>query len=371
MRILVILLAAFAFFILERFIYGKNFHKGLTFDVRFDSLGVFEGEGAVIIETLINKKLMPVWWCSLQFSVSRFLLFQGEEQKGKVNDYYRRELLTLFSYEKVVKRLNITCSKRGYFKIKELSITSGDLFAKDKFLLNSSSEVEFFVYPSIIDNPTFKLSFERILGDIITKRNLIQDTFQLRGIRDYVPSDSFKGINWKATARTGEMKVNEYEYTSSIEVLFFLNVERYNSWDPENLVEEGIRLINTLALSYMEKGIPVGLLTNGCDILTGEEVYMKPSGGVNQNLLLSQTLAKLDINKVTRPINEVLSQELFKGRKEAVMIMVSHFHPKDLVTNIEEAQVKGYDIKWIIPKKAKEELSISSIKDLYVWEVEN
>ncbi len=39
-----------------------------------------------------------------------------------------------------------------------------------------------------------------MMGDIATKRFLMEDPYMFKGIREYQPHDSFKSINFKAYA---------------------------------------------------------------------------------------------------------------------------------------------------------------------------
>ena len=71
-----------------------------------------------------------------------------------------------------------------------------------------------------------------------------------------------KSVNWKAFARTGELKVNLYEDTASQEVCILLNLENHGYVNHYDILEENIRLAATLSDMFIAKGIPVSLQTN-------------------------------------------------------------------------------------------------------------
>ena len=81
------------------------------------------------------------------------------------------------------------------------------------------------MYPKPFSHPDFKRSLKQLNGEVLTKRHLLEDPFEYRGIRDYQPQDDLKSINWKATARTGDLKVNQKNYTSQKSVRIFVNLE--------------------------------------------------------------------------------------------------------------------------------------------------
>jgi uncharacterized protein (DUF58 family) len=62
-------------------------------------------------------------------------------------------------------------------------------------------------------------------GVMQTKRQFLEDPFEYRGMREYQPYDDMKSINWKATAKTGDFKVNLHDFTTVRSVRIFLNLE--------------------------------------------------------------------------------------------------------------------------------------------------
>lgn len=70
------------------------------------------------------------------------------------------------------------------------------------------------VYPNLIDlNSSFVVA-DSLQGDVFVRRWIIEDPIMISGIRDYTPSDNYKDINWKATAKNQTLKVNKYDYTA-------------------------------------------------------------------------------------------------------------------------------------------------------------
>jgi hypothetical protein len=369
MRILVVLIISVLFYYLQSYIYSTKCFDNIFVALSFTLTGIFEGEGTQLVEEFSNKKLIPLWWVTLRYRVSRRLVFLEEENNNGGNDNYRKDFFSIMSYEKITKTLNVIGGKRGYYTIDHLNLRSGDLFGLNEILLSLDNKASLYVYPRLINPQELAVTFKSLTGEILTKRNLVEDPFQLRGIREYHPFDSMKAINWSATAKTGEFKVNQYDFTASQEVVIFLNVEKHNQWDSEKLIEVGISLAASLITQYLKRGMKVGLRTNGCDIITGGEINLSSICGANQNLYFYQSLARLDTARVSSHLSQLLKVEQIKGNKTPLWVVISHYFGDDLKGIVSLSRLQGYEVKWILPKEAATKADIGDKRDLYVWDV--
>lgn len=369
MRIVLIFLIVYVFYILQADIYAKRSFKNVQVHANFNLPGIFQGEKVEFIETFINRKFLPLWWLGIKFQVSRHLLFDEEKNDNEGNDNFRKDLFSILSYEKITKKFVITGMKRGFYWIDNLELTSGDLFGKYKIIKNYSCDAKLYVYPRLINSDILDIHFMRMNGDILTKRHFIEDPFQLRGIREYHPYDNLKTVNWNATARSGELKVNQYDFTASQQVVVLMNVERYNAWDPEALVEECISLAASVTANFIKLGMRVELITNGCDIVTGEELRVLPGGGVQHNIEIYENLSRLDISKISKPIDSIFTEETSNSRKNAVYVLISHYFGEKLIDGVRMAQSRGLDVKWILPFDSKTRVNFELDSGLFLWEV--
>jgi len=370
MRILIVLIIVLLFYILQSDIYSDNCFKKVKIDVKFIHNGIFEGEDTQLVEVISNKKLMPLWWATAKFQVSRNLIFIEEINENKGNDNYRQDFFSIMPYERVTKTLDITGGKRGFYTIDQIDLHTRDLFGINKIIASYESKANIYVYPRLIIPQELNVKFKSLTGEVLTKRNIVEDPFQLRGIREYHPFDSIKAVNWTATAKTSQLKVNEYDFTASQEVIIFLNVEKYNQWDSENVVEEGIRLAASIITKYLKQGMKVGLKVNGCDLTTGEQINIPCIYGINQNLNFYESLARLDTTKVSAHLSTILKNEQVRHNKVPLWVVVSHYYGPDLQNQINVLRLQGFDVKWILPKLKNEKVEIDEHKDLFVWEVE-
>ena len=57
------------------------------------------------------------------------------------------------------------------------------------------------------------------------RRWIVDDPFMLAGVREYQYGDSMRDVNWKATAKTGNLQVNQRDFTADRRLMVYLNVE--------------------------------------------------------------------------------------------------------------------------------------------------
>lgn len=369
MDILLIIILISLLIILQRKIYTVKCFKGLSFKIKFENDGIFEGDKVKLIQQITNGKLLPVLWLKVQFLVSRNLIF--EEMKERTSDftYYKKNIYSLMPYEKITKQFNIIASKRGYYIINEINLSCGDLFLRSNYIKNIRENKILYVYPKLIASEQFNVKFEKITGEIITKRHVIEDPFQLRGIRDYTNFDSMRAVNWKATARTGELKVNQYDFTSSQEILILLNFDKYNKWDSEILFEQIIRLGASFVNPYLNLGITISLSSNGSDILSGEEINVQSTAGIGCAAGFYEKLARINVNNKSRDFKDIITEKIGLGVKKPLWIIISHYVGKELREQIDIAKGLGFSVQWIIPKFVNERLDIVEDQNTTFWEV--
>ncbi len=85
---------------------------------------------------------------------------------------------------------------------------------------------------------------------------LIGGGLEFHAIREYQPGDPLKVINWKATARTGRIMVNEFESERKVDVVFIVDGSKHN----EPVFDHLIRAAASLMLNALNDGTSFGLL---------------------------------------------------------------------------------------------------------------
>jgi len=126
------------------------------------------------------------------------------------------------------------------------------------------------VYPSIIQVKKYSfLAISDYLKDSgIKKIRKIGHNYEFDQIREFVSGDDIRSINWKATARTSQMMVNQYQDEKSQEVYAIINKGRVMQMPFEELtlldyaINSSLVMLNT---AYVKDDYP-GLITFNKDV---------------------------------------------------------------------------------------------------------
>lgn len=115
-------------------------------------------------------------------------------------------------------------------------------------------------------------------GDGLTERTGYDS--DILSIRDYVPGDPLKYINWKSTAKTGSLKTKELAAMEERPVV--LDMDRLRTDD----VEGALSCATYWVLKWLRSGVPVGLILGG--------QFLKPHVSRAHRLSILQRLAVYD-----------------------------------------------------------------------------
>jgi uncharacterized protein (DUF58 family) len=103
------------------------------------------------------------------------------------------------------------------------------------------------------------------MGERIGPRHLLEDPLWFAGLREYQRGDDLRRIDWKATARAGELRSKLYESTTERHLLILLDTWAYSrekkGVDIE-MQEFAISIAASLATWALDEGYMVGFLTN-------------------------------------------------------------------------------------------------------------
>ena len=203
-----------------------------------------------------------------------------------------------------------------------------------------------YVYPGILREEEFRQSLQKLNGDILVKRHLLEDPFEYRGIREYQPFDDIRSVNWKATARTGKLKVNQKNYTAMQTIRIFLFFYDAGRWKKDNEVEKCMQYAMGLTSFFLAQGIRVSCYVNGKDILTDEPIELQGLSGVAQLDVLGKALARVDINKEPHAFVSMFREKVLAEADGFFTFFVSPNEYDDFRMLLEECKSLGMDYHW-------------------------
>lgn len=295
MGFLWIIASALLVYLLRSVLYARYWKKGLHVRLRFDPVAIREGDTGELKEIVQNRKYLPLPLLQINLQSDRSLHFAERENTAVSDQTYRRDNYSLLPFQQITRTLAFVGTKRGYYPCKEVELVGRTLFFEGPFVDRQPQETYLYVYPRAIPTEQAEMACQEMLGEYQWKKKLFEDPFSFRGIRDYSPGDSFRQVNWKAFARTGELKVNVYEHVAMPKVQILLNVKGDQIWTEELLLEGAIRIGAAVAQQWIGLGILVGIRTNGRDVVTKDFIQVDPGAGPGHVTQVLQALSRIDL----------------------------------------------------------------------------
>lgn len=351
MPIFLIPIVLLILYALERALFHKYWERGLSVSLDFAQEAVTEGDEAGLVEVITNRNFLPLHILQVNFQTDIGLDFTDSSNFSVTDRVNVLDVFSLKFYERVTRKLSLSCKKRGYYNILRTSLVASDLFSPDIHYANRDQKTSIYVYPKELPDHVVAMPFQQIMGEVMSKRFLYEDNFTFRGIRDYAPTDIMSSINWKASARTGSLKVNLHDYTSSPEIMIVLNVEEPGILFETELLENCIRLTLTIAKKLIGENVPVSLLTNGKDKVTDECINLQAGASNDHIRNFCRALARIDlVAKKAADIEGLVLNELSLGRSDLITyVFISTSKRENVLRTAEALTDKAGKLLWLCP----------------------
>ena len=351
MPIFLIPIVLFLLYLAERWLFNKYWEKGLSVKLDFTDVAVTEGDETLLQEVITNRNFIPLHILQVNFQTDTGLDFTDSSNCSVTDRVNVLDVFSLRFYERVTRQLSLRCDKRGYYNILRTSLVASDLFSPDIHYANRDQNTEMYVYPKEMPGQRIDLPFQQMMGEVVSKRFLFEDNFTFRGIRDYAPTDSMGDINWKASAKTGGLKVNLHDYTSSPEVMIVLNVDEPGILFETELLEDCIRYAFTFAKAFINENVPVSLLTNGKDKVTGETISLEAGASQDHIRNFARALARIELTPGGAvSMSDLVFAELSRNRSQQLTYLyISTSRRDDAINAAKELTDKKGKLMWICP----------------------
>lgn len=371
MEILYFIIGAACVFLLQRLLYQKYWNKRLFVSVRFSQHAITEQEEGELLETICNQKWLPLPMLRVKFEADRHLDFQQEGNLSVTDRCYKNDIFTAMMWQKITRRLKFVGRRRGFYTIQQLAVDSTDLFMEKHLGMDCPCDTWLYVYPGQADARRLLIPFRKMMGDILTRTYTYEDPFEFQGIRPYQPFDSMRDVNWKASARTGELRTNVHGHTVRQEVCLLLNLKPESMMEYRQLQEESIRIVNSLAGMFLAQGIPVGIYSNAKDLLSQKELVL-PSGGDRQHLnRVRENLSRLDLSLEMEDFGDFFECCKARQQGQTLYVLVSASQRDDVTQLYAALAGQSPGSQWILPLHPWMEQKIQAVKNSAIvrWEV--
>src|SRR6266852_7271169 len=165
-------------------------------------------------------------------------------------------------------------------------------------------------------------------------------------MREYIPGDDPKRINWKASARYNELIVNEIEAERVTDVMIVLDTDVTFFGPTENeLFERGIQAAASFARLLLRQGNRVGLVLQG-----GERGSVPAGFGKRHERKILYLLAASKPGRAavsTSYVMNLLARRMIPSRSQIVII--SPLLDPEIKEGVRQLTIAGYSILILSP----------------------
>jgi uncharacterized protein (DUF58 family) len=169
--------------------------------------------------------------------------------------------------------------------------------------------------------------------------------------RPFVPGDRLRSVNWRASARRGELIVNQRHPDRNADVVLFL--DSFTGLGPggRGLVGPAVRAAATLAELYLRRRDRVGLVAFG-----GTLRWLEPGGGTRQHYRLVDALleTRVRFSYAWKDVNVIPARTL---PPRALVVALTPLLDARAVGALLDLQARGHDLavveiaadRWVEP----------------------
>ncbi|MBR6004188.1 MAG: DUF58 domain-containing protein [Lachnospiraceae bacterium] len=348
-------------------LYKKKWFSGLKTDAYFKISEAMAGDEGELTEVIENQKGLPLPMVKVKLQLSRKLEF-AENKSAKVSDYfYRTDIYAIGANTKVTRTIKFTCRDRGYYDFHGVDVVGTDLFFSWDFVESVNTSSCLYVYPKPYSDKILRPLLDRINNDVVNDDNLTKDPFEIKGIREYQPFDSYKDINWKASAKTEELMVNVHDSTAKKKVRVLLNLENSMIMKRDELNELCISMAIATIIYFCKKQVEVSLYANSADVLTGEPIRLNEGSSESHIRSANRLLARIDLSKEAVPVTDFFSDYVKRTTDDVYTIVISPNMQKDFQDLLVEALNQSLEFSWLCPEYRDNPFEVDDrIKDRFI-----
>ena len=345
----------------ERVLFRRCWDRELGAVLSFDAQPAVEGGTSSLTEVITNGKAIPVPVLEVGFALDTGLRLRDAGNQTVSDQTNAVDVFSVRGHEKITRKLTVVCRRRGYYVINRTSLVAHDFLSREAGYCNLEQNTHLYVYPGEFPPEGLELPLEKIMGEISTRRFLYEDIFLRRGVRDYVPTDPQSRVNWKASARTGSLKVNLSDHSAGQSVRILLNLDEPTIWYPEAVLEDSIRLAASLARVLIQRQISVSMLTNGEDMgrelgITAAAAGMALGEGVSAGHLarVNELLARIDLRLKRPAFSGFLREETERaagegGQSGVTRVLISSSRREDVSEAASGLSAVRGGLLWLCP----------------------
>lgn len=258
-------------------------------------------------ELAFENKGLPIWGGNLKIWFIDSVLPAGQET-GSYTELVEMDIPFTVGYKQsIVLKVPVTGNRRGLARIKKMELSIPHPFGHSSLLLEYGQLVqqEHLVYPKLRKYQFRYAPSKQKPGQFNLRHSLFEDPFQPIGTRDYVSTDQFNQIHWKASARLQTYQTKVFNHVANEAMLFVLNVaDRYAAIS--NL-EQRIEELASYIENCFTENVPYAIAINVRSAGKMPYLYLPSGEGSRQRQNALELLSVISKNNSTMPFNSMIA----------------------------------------------------------------
>lgn len=350
--IILLLLGVFLAWTISRRIYDIFWDKNLYVKVSFKDSYIYEGDESALTEIITNNKRLPLPALAVRLAVNKNLKFlkSASENSSTSDQTYKKDVFSFLQRQRITRTIPFVGTKRGLYKINSVDIVGCNFFFQETEYVTLPQDSFMYVFPEQINTSRISLVCKEISGMLLSQQKLQPDPFEFSGIRDYCKTDPINHINWKASARMGNLMVNQFDSTTSISPIIILDIEDSQILKHENLVEKNISITSSLAGNMISRKMSLSVRSNGIDADTSQALNFSATEGKNNVSLLNRKLACLSSEDLASDFNTYMDKIISDNTGNKIYIILSHNYNDNFLKQLQKLTKNNSSVLWIVPR---------------------
>jgi uncharacterized protein (DUF58 family) len=326
---------------------------------------VFMGETVHLRLRLTNGKRIPVPWIEVREYLPEASSVTGAHTtpSGLPGTVLLTRSTSLGGHEELEWPLTLSADQRGFYRLGPAHLRSGDLFGifeREETVRGTDSIV---VYPRTYPLEDLGIVSARPFGERAGGRRIFEDPARVVGVRDYLPGDPLKRVDWNATARIGRLQSRLYEPSRTQALIVALNVSTMEqSWlgfDPV-LLERNVVVAASIARWAFEDHSAIGLVANGSFPDADRAIRIGAGSRSDQLVRVLEALAMIAPFTISSLAAE-LERPGHALPAGATLVVVAALMSDDLAATLQRLRAEGHAVHVVKTSPGEWDVTLSAI----------
>ncbi|WP_079478309.1 DUF58 domain-containing protein [Halobacillus salinus] len=329
------------------------------------SVRLFPGEETNISFWMRNASKAPIMNGVLSFKTDTTLKGRGSFTRETQKGYHYQLPLSLIQHGDSSVTLPITAVQRGVTRFSEVQFKFPHLikFRPVHLKYQRKYETEIIVYPE--QKPVYGIDnvFHVSIGEQTASISPFEDLLTPVGTRDYVTSDPFHRIHWKASAKTQQLQTKVYERQVDRSWTIIVNMAQYTHMGnahPSHHFEDLLSYTSYLSHEAAKRGLTFDMALNMRRPHYRPYFYQEEGQGAGHLKETLELLARMNKERLLMPMEELMyrmDQQMYKRKTVLLLGEV----PESCFRYIKKWQAQGITV-FVLDVEQEEPVLVQATK---------